>query len=163
MEVRLATLDDLEEIKNCFTVAKKKMVGDGNIHQWEKIDYPFCFTIEDINKKQCYVITNNNEIVATFVLIKGQDPTYSYIEDGAWLNNEDYVTIHRIASNNKAQDIFTTAINFAKSFGVDIRIDTHKDNKRMLHLIEKAGFIYTGIIYVRDGTPRNAYQLKKGL
>lgn len=158
--VRKASIDDLEEIRNCFEVAKRKMVNDENLHQWERIDYPFCYSKEDIELGQCYVIEEDKIIVATFVLIEGRDPTYTYIE-GKWLNDDPYVTIHRIASNSKSHDIFKKSIEFAKNFHKDIRIDTHKDNKRMIHLIEKNNFQYTGIIYVRDGTPRNAYQLIK--
>ena len=40
----------------------------------------------------------------------------------------------------------------------NLRIDTHKDNKIMINLIEKAGFERCGTIYVDDGTPRIAYQ-----
>ena len=158
MNIRLANYDDLDEIRNIFLVAKGKMVSDGNLEQWKDIDYPFCYTKEDIDKGQCYVIENDNkELVATFVYIIGEDPTYSYIE-GKWLNNNKYGTIHRIASNNKEKHIFKTVLDYVLSSGINIRIDTHKDNKRMKHLIEKNGFTYCGIIYVRDGTPRLAYQ-----
>ena len=158
MNIRLANYDDLDEIRNIFLVAKSKMVSDGNLEQWKDIDYPFCYTKEDIDKRQCYVIENDNkELIATFVYIIGDDPTYSYIE-GKWLNNNKYGTIHRIASNNKEKHIFKTVLDYVLSSRIDIRIDTHKDNKRMKHLIEKNGFTYCGIIYVRDGTPRLAYQ-----
>ena len=40
----------------------------------------------------------------------------------------------------------------------NLRIDTHKDNLIMQHVIAKAGFQKCGIIYVRDGSPRIAYQ-----
>ena len=33
-------------------------------------------------------------------------------------------------------------------------------NKTMQKALQKNGFEYCGIIYVRDGTPRNAYQFK---
>ena len=62
MTIRLATIDDLENIKDIFLVAKEKMVRDGNLEQWKNIDYPYCYTKEDIDKKQCYVIINDNAI-----------------------------------------------------------------------------------------------------
>ena len=161
MTIRLATLNDLDTIKAIFVEAKKKMVSDGNQKQWQDIDYPFCFTKTDIEKKQCYVIEEDNELVGTFTFIIGDDPTYSYIEDGKWLSDKPYGTIHRIASNNKVKHIFKTVLDYVLSFNVDIRIDTHKDNKRMIHLIETNGFKYCGIIYVRDGTPRLAYQKER--
>lgn len=161
MSIRLATYNDLDAIHEIFNIAKTKMINDGNLSQWQDIDYPFCYTKEDIKKNQCYVVIEDNEIVATFVFIIGEDPTYSYIEDGQWLNNKPYGTIHRIASNNKVKHIFKEVMDYVLTYNVDIRIDTHKDNKRMIHLIESNLFKYCGIIYVRDGTPRLVYQRER--
>jgi len=162
MLIRLAEYRDLEDIKYIFNAAKMKMIHDGNNEQWKDIDYPFCFTEDDIEKKQCYVIEDDaHEIAATFVFIIGDDPTYSYIEGGKWLNNNKYGTIHRIASNGRIDHVFSKVMDYVSQFDVDIRIDTHKDNLRMKHLIESNGFTYCGIIYVRDGTPRLAYQKEK--
>ena len=162
MNIRLATYDDLDAIKDIFTVAKSKMTSDGNLEQWKDIDYPFCYTKDDISKKQCYVIEDDNgEVSATFVFIIGNDPTYSYIENGKWLNSSKYGTIHRIASNGKIEHVFKMVLDYVSRYEVDIRVDTHKDNKRMIHLIETNGFNYCGIIYVKDGTPRKAYQKEK--
>lgn len=159
MKIRLATLNDLNEIYNCFDIAKKKMRNDGNMYQWEE-GYPHNYVINDIKNNNCYLIINDHdEISASFTMIDGIEPTYLRIDNGKWLNDKPYVTIHRIASNNKMKDIFHIAINYAKKLNKDIRIDTSVDNKRMMHLIEKEGFIYTGIIYIRDGSPRLAYQL----
>ena len=36
----------------------------------------------------------------------------------------------------------------------NIRIDTHRDNKPMRHLLEKYGFTYCGIIYLLNGDER---------
>ena len=49
MHIRKATYDDLTTIKNIFIAAKDKMKKDGNLKQWKKIDYPFCYTKEDID------------------------------------------------------------------------------------------------------------------
>lgn len=159
MDIRLATLSDLPQIKEVFDIAKNKMKEDGNSLQWNNSDYPFCHTEEDINKKQCYVVTNDkNKVVATFVYIIGEDPTYKYIE-GSWINDHPYGTIHRIASNKEIAHVFEIVLNYIKKNLLDIRIDTHEDNKRMIHLIEKNHFVYCGIIYIKDGSPRRAYQL----
>ena len=159
MNIRLADYNDLDAIKALFVCAKETMNQDGNHSQWQDIDYPFCYTKNDIDKKQCFIVTNDkDEIVATFVFIIGDDPTYSYIEGGRWINNNKYGTIHRLASNHKEKNIFNEVMEYVSSYKVDIRVDTHKDNKRMIHLIEKNGFKYCGIIYVLDGTPRLAYQ-----
>lgn len=38
------------------------------------------------------------------------------------------------------------------------RVDTHGDNVIMRRCIERAGFVYCGIIYLLNGDPRLAYQ-----
>lgn len=91
----------------------------------------------------------------------GADPTYDYIEDGAWLNDEPYVTIHRIASSGISHGIFRIASDFCKTLSDNVRVDTHNDNKIMQGRIEREGFERCGIIYVDDGTPRIAYQWVK--
>ena len=54
--------------------------------------------------------------------------------------------------------LFPCALNYCKKISLNIRVDTHADNKTMQRLIEKNGFIKCGIIYVKNGTARIAYQ-----
>ena len=156
INIRLAVLEDIPSISKCFTYAKNKMRGDGNMNQWA-LGYPISETPLDIAKKQCYVVTSDNKVVATFVLIN-DEPTYRSI-NGAWLNDRAYYAIHRIASNGEIKNIFNIVLDYLKPLGRDIRIDTHIDNKRMIHILEKNGFKYCGIIKLANGDDRNAYQL----
>ena len=94
-------------------------------------------------------------------LIGGLEPTYQYIENGSWLNDDDYITLHRIASDGKGHGIFQSAMDYCKSICDNIRIDTHSNNVIMQKQIEKNGFKKCGTIYVRDGSPRIAYQWRK--
>lgn len=50
------------------------------------------------------------------------------------------------------------ALDFGFEKVENIRIDTHKDNKIMIHLLEKYGFKRCGVIVVDDGTDREAFQ-----
>ena len=67
-------------------------------------------------------------------------------------------TIHRIASNGEQRGVFHSVLNWCSAQCPNIRIDTHRDNARMIHLIEQAQFTRCGIIYTRDNSPRIAYQ-----
>ena len=96
-------------------------------------------------------------IVAYFALLPSPEPTYSYI-DGAWLTDEPYGVIHRMASYPEVHGIFSAIIDYAASRYSHLRIDTHRDNRIMQHLIEKHGFTYCGIIWLQDGTERLAYE-----
>ena len=86
------------------------------------------------------------------------DPTYAVIEDGSWMSDGIYGTIHRIASDGSG-GIVRAAVEFGKTKCSHLRIDTHKDNLVMQHVVEKLGFSRRGIIYVSDGSPRIAYEM----
>ena len=69
-----------------------------------------------------------------------------------------YGTIHRIAAGGAGKGIFRECLAYCLARIPNIRIDTHRDNAAMRHLLERHGFRECGIIYVEDGSPRIAYQ-----
>ncbi|MDO4198517.1 MAG: tRNA (adenosine(37)-N6)-dimethylallyltransferase MiaA [Erysipelotrichaceae bacterium] len=159
-EIRKTTYEDLKRIEEIYAAARQKMRDIGNYSQWNN-NYPSVSVVEeDIEKGNSYVVTDNDKVVATFAFIIGEDPTYKKI-DGKWLNDLPYGTVHRIASDKGVKGIMPFVIDYVKRSGYDIRIDTHEKNSVMIHQILKCGFKYCGIIITDDGTPRNAYQLRK--
>ena len=159
MTIRPTTYADIEALQAIFDYARAQMAADGNPTQWGD-GYPALEQIEsDIQLGVSYVVEHNGQPCATFVFIIGEDPTYAYIEDGNWLDDTlPYGTIHRIASNGQERGIFPFVLHWCSAQCSNIRIDTHQDNKRMIHLIKKANFTHCGIIYTRDNSPRMAYQ-----
>ena len=158
MTIRPSTYADIPVLLAIFYYARQQMIWDGNPDQWED-NYPSRKQIEeDITCGVSYVIEEDSGVVASFVFIQGDDPTYDIIEEGQWLNDMPYGTIHRIASSGKVKGVFSLALDWCIAHCNNIRIDTHQDNARMLHLIEKHGFIRCGIIYTRDHSPRIAFQ-----
>ena len=157
LSIRKTTYKDIDELKDIFNHARKIMKENNNPSQWGDNRPDFSLIMNDIDNNQSYIVLDDELIVGTFALIEGIEPTYIDI-DGKWLNDNDYLTIHRIASNGKSKGIFDFVIEYASKFNKDIRIDTHFDNTIMRHLIQKNGFIECGIIIVDDGTPRIAYQ-----
>lgn len=159
MIIRPTTYDDLDALTAIFAYARTQMAADGNPTQWGD-EYPSQEQLQsDIQRGVSYTIEHDGRPCATFVLIIGADPTYTYIEEGEWLDDLlPYGTIHRIASNGKHRGIFHFVLDWCSAKCKNIRIDTHKDNQRMIHLIEQANFTRCGIIYTRDNSPRIAYQ-----
>lgn len=156
--IRKAKQEDISEMLKVFAVARRFMAETGNKNQWAE-DYPSVEMLtNDINSGDCYVCMQKGEIVATFVLRGGEDPTYEVIYGGEWKNNNPYATIHRIASNQKVKGIFKIAMEFALKTYETIRIDTHRDNSVMQKIIEREGFEYCGIIHCWNGDERLAYQ-----
>lgn len=156
--IRLAKEEDLDTIMNIYAIARKYMADSGNARQW-RASYPDREMLKkDMQSGQLFVFVENNKVHGVFAFIIGPEATYSHIENGSWRNEKPYGTIHRIASDGAVKGVFSQCLTFCKQRISDLRIDTHKDNDTMQHLIEKNGFEKCGIIYVQDGTPRIAYQ-----
>jgi hypothetical protein len=159
------------------------MRADGNTEQWSAPGFPPpALILHDIERGGGFVIEISprdpsglgrkdeesvipsgagggveKSIVAYFALLPSPEPTYNVI-DGAWLTDEPYGVIHRMASYPDTHGVFAAIMDFAAARYAHLRIDTHHDNRIMRYLIEKHGFTYCGIIWLPDGTERLAYE-----
>ena len=160
--IRKAIESDLLEIKSIIDKARELMKSSGNINQW--VDgYPSIdVLLSDIRSGNAYLLLRENKAVAYFAMIDGPEPTYNLITKGSWLNDDSYGVLHRVASNGEAKGVFKEILLYASEHYSNIRIDTHHDNKIMQRLLEQNGFVYCGIIFLVDGSPRLAYQRIKG-
>jgi len=160
MRIRNAEQSDMEAIMAIYEEGRSFMRATGNANQWVN-GYPSRALIEgDIANGNCYVVESDDGAAhGVFAFIIGADPTYTIIEDGAWLNDEPYGTIHRIASDGVLRGVLAEAVAFALERTRNLRIDTHEDNGPMQGALAKAGFTRCGIIYCEDGTPRIAFHL----
>lgn len=152
-------MEDIPAMMELYAQARVFMREHGNPNQWDD-SYPSRELLEkDIAFGNSYIVEDDEKnLAATFAFIKGEDPTYYGIENGAWLNHEPYGTIHRLAGNPSCHGIASGCIGWCKSQIGNLRADTHEDNKIMQHLLEKNGFVRCGIIHLADGAPRIAYQ-----
>ncbi len=160
MTIRLAKLEDKDEILSIYDSARGFMRESGNPNQWAG-KYPDEETVlDDIQKGKLYVCTEGEVILAVFYYNFGIDPTYLKIYDGTWLNDEPYGVIHRIAVSDKARGKGVAAYCFDYVYGKceNVKIDTHRDNIPMQRALEKNGFTRCGIIYLANGDERIAYQ-----
>lgn len=161
MIIRHAKKEDLDDIMAIYEIARQTMRKNGNDKQWIN-GFPQRELIEqDIASGINYVFTEDSKVHGVFALIFGNDPTYSYIEDGKWLSDNPYCTIHRIASDGFFHGIVKAATDFALEKINSVRIDTHELNILMQHTVEKIGYKKCGTIYIEDGSPRIAYQYEK--
>lgn len=149
---------DLPDILNIYEYARAFMKRSGNPNQWADGSPRKEILLNDIEKKQLYLCQKAGLAYGVFAFIIGEDATYNHIENGSWLSDAPYGTIHRIAGNGTKKGIFAEAASYCESKIPHLRIDTHQDNHIMQHLITKHGFQKCGIIYVSDGSPRIAYE-----
>lgn len=158
MEIRNTTLEDLKTVLDIYKSAREFMKKTGNPSQWKDNSPAVDSIINDIKNNNSYVILEDNKIHAVFSLIIGEDITYKKIYDGKFLSDSLYGTIHKVASDNKIHNVFKAIVDFSLTKIKHLRIDTHKDNKIMQHLILKNGFNKVGIIHLLNGEERIAFE-----
>ena len=149
---------ELDQIMEIYARARAFMAQNGNPAQWGDSYPPRELIEEDILSNRLFVCVINGELEAVFALILGEDPTYKKIEDGQWLANGPYGTLHRLASAGHRPGVARMVIEWCLEHCESLRADTHADNKIMQHVLESNGFTRCGIIHVADGSPRIAYQ-----
>lgn len=151
---------DLEEILGIYSDAREFMRQNGNSGQWQ-YTYPDIDTVkEDIAQRNLYKVTDNGKILAVFFFRIGEDETYIKIYNGSWLNQNPYGAIHRVAVSKDAHGRGIAKICFDYCFEIinNIKIDTHRDNIPMQKALLKSGFKECGIIYLKNGDSRVAFQ-----
>jgi GNAT superfamily N-acetyltransferase len=167
MQIRKATADDACAMLALFDEARATIAQLG-INQWQN-GYPSREVVEeDVALARSYVVTEDNQLCGTFVLIEDGEPTYDRIDGGHWKtgdDNQNYVAIHRVAISvaMRGKGISTAIMNFAAARAQELergslRIDTHQGNVVMRRMLEKHGFGYCGVIYLQNGEARVAYE-----
>ncbi len=157
--IRKAELRDMTDIMKVMDAAKSIMRSSGNMCQWTA-GYPSEVVIlSDMERNGGFVIVDDGAVVGYFAFLPSPEPTYNSIYRGKWLDDSmPYHVIHRIASYPHVHGIFYSIMDYCFSHDPNIRIDTHRDNTIMQHVITQYGFTYCGIIHLESGDERLAYQ-----
>ena len=161
MQIRKATMNDLPDILAIYAYARKYMKEHGNPDQWRDSYPPVSLTTQGIQSDCLYVciiqIEEDEQIGGVFYFHREEDPDYQTI-DGSWLNDRPYAVVHRVATAPDTKGIATFCLNWAFNKCGNLKIDTHRDNIVMQHLLDKNGFKYCGVVYLENGSERIAYQ-----
>ena len=156
--IRRAHIDDTERILSIVRSAQLSLHELG-IDQWQD-GYPSRDIIEDdINNGVGWVITDdNNHILGYSAIVLTGEEAYEQIDPSEWHTPNDYVVVHRLCVDSSlhrrgsATAIMKHAATIARNEGFKgFRIDTHRGNIRMLSLLERLGFSYSGIIIYESG------------
>ncbi|HEY9551402.1 MAG TPA: N-acetyltransferase [Prevotella sp.] len=158
--IREASPTDIDTVMQLINAGRSIMRAGGNLHQWSGGNPDKHTLMRDIERRHSYLCMAGGQAVGTFALMEGPDSTYNRIYHGAWADDtRPYHVIHRIAGTPHCHGIFKAILQFALSIADNIRIDTHRQNLIMQHLLQTNGFDYCGIIYLENGDERLAYQL----
>ena len=156
--IRQAASSDLSHIMVVYAHARRFMAEHGNPTQWGNTRPTEADISARIARNELFILEGSDGIQGVFAFILGEDPTYHVIENGQWLSDAPYGTIHAVASDGSIHGFLTQIVMYCLQTIRHLRIDTHPDNLIMQHVITKNGFTKCGIIYVADGTPRLAYE-----
>ena len=164
-EIKQTKIENLPIVLRIVNMSKEEFALAG-IDQWQK-GYPKRSDfLQDIMVNESYTIFDDDCIMGTFMLSKDPEPTYNNVINGAWLHDGDYAVIHRftIDPTHRRQGLASkTFKEIELILGKDdsiksIRIDSHKNNLGMQSLLKKMGYEYIGLIYLKDGDERYAYE-----
>ena len=156
--IRRATVNDIQAVLHLIDSGRKIMIASGNTHQWDD-NHPSRGQIaKDIASGSSYLLLEDGKPIATWAFVKGPEPTYAVIYNGAWRDDRPYHVIHRVASLPHYHGVLKDLLDWCFSKDGNIRIDTHKDNSVMRHCLTKYGFTYCGIIHLQNGDERLAFQ-----
>ena len=157
MKIRKTVIDDIDDVMEIYEYARDFMRKSGNPDQWGDNHPPREDIEQDIKTGKSYVLTDEQKIAAVFYYCIETEPTYSKI-DGEWLNDKPYGVVHRIARGPSAAGAGAICLDWCFENCGNLRIDTHRDNQPMLKQLEKLGFVYCGIVWMKDGSQRLAFQ-----
>ncbi|RYY53894.1 MAG: GNAT family N-acetyltransferase [Chitinophagaceae bacterium] len=159
---RKATPADLEPIWVILQHAIERRRLEGS-NQWQD-GYPNPTGIgNDIEHGHGYVLTEGEAIAGYCAILVNDEAAYADIQ-GKWLSNGDFVVYHRVAlsPNYLGKGLAAVLLAEIEKFAMgrkiySLKADTNFDNKPMLHLFEKMGYVYCGEVFFR-GAPRKAFE-----
>lgn len=157
MDFRKAEKKDLARIWEITNMAKAQLKGLG-LDQWQT-GYPSLLNWqEDVAQGMAYVVLEDEKILGAFAYQLTPDVSYGIIENGSWLTDGPYASMHRVIvadgckGKGLAGKMFAYGFSMAKRDGFSsVRIDTHPGNIPMQHALKKAGFVACGDIYLAVG------------
>uniref|UniRef100_S0DDL6 Putative N-acetyltransferase n=1 Tax=termite gut metagenome TaxID=433724 RepID=S0DDL6_9ZZZZ len=169
MEIRRAVREELPRLMEIYDAARAFMRSRGNNVQWVG-GYPSReLVLAGIDAGEQYVCLCEGRVVATFWFAVAPEPTYARIYEGRWLDEDragapdehagrPYGVVHRLGSDGTCKGVGAACLDWCFERCGNIRVDTHADNTVMQTLLERSGYTRCGVIFLADGTPRDAFQ-----
>lgn len=157
--IRNAQNEDIAAIMAFVGQSRGVMRRNGNDAQWGN-GYPDkCDIQQDIANGIGYIIEQAGTAKGYFALLTTPEPTYNYIEGGQWLDDTTpYGTLHRLCSDGTLHGMAKAAFDYCEQRCTTLRADTHLLNHIMLHILQQRDYSRCGVVYMEDGSPREAYQ-----
>ena len=164
MDLIKSKISDIDEIMKIIGAAQNHFKQEG-IDQWQN-NYPNHEVIKiDMENGNSYVLKEGDKIVGTTAVIFDGESDYDTIYDGKWLSHDKYAVIHRMAVNfdRRGSGLASIFLKEIERLSMDkeiysIKVDTHRENIPMKKLLLKNAYKKCGIIYLKDGKERIAFE-----
>lgn len=154
--LRKSTPTDLDAIMEIVAEAKALLKKDGS-PQWQDGHPNRELFAEDIKQGLNWVLVVGSEVAGTATLTTEPETDYETIQEGQWVGDNHYATIHRVAIASKFRGMHLSKMIFSNLLTAgrlmnfkDFRIDTHPVNLRMQKLATDFGFEKRGVVQVID-------------
>lgn len=130
-----------KDLDSIMAIYEEKFKASGMCPEKELVE-------QEIRSHTCYVVKEEDRIVAAFLFKFGKDVEESYhtIYDGEWLSDKPYGAIRHVAASGDIDEIEEQCINWAFWKCGHLRMDTNLDNFRMHAVLKANGFKQCGII-----------------
>lgn len=150
MKVRLACVDDLNEIMELYHLVSDMMEDSAYDIGWRKEVYPTKeIVLLDIEQQTLYVLEKNEKIIGAIVLNHEYEECYQNIYWQIYAEDEEVTIIHRFCIHPDYRGcgkyLLKQIIKIAKKDGQkSIRLDVLSSNKPAICLYEKCSFLLQG-------------------
>jgi ribosomal protein S18 acetylase RimI-like enzyme len=152
---RLAVIEDSAAIVLLYKNAVKLMRSQ-NIDQWDEIYPNEDIILNDIEKRQMYLLVKNTKIASAVVLNEEQDEEY---KKGDWSCKDGNIAVlHRLCVHPNFQNmgVGRETLLCVESVLIEagysaIRLDTFVQNPKALRLYDRLDYKQTGTVTFRKG------------
>lgn len=108
----------------------------------------------DILAGKGYLLCEDSTPIGYVYIDLTGEPAYAHLTAGAWQTDAPYAAVHRVAfgadarGKGASRHLFACIKALVASHGLHVlRIDTHRDNKLMQHVLDREGFVPCGIVH----------------
>lgn len=163
--IRPAKISEIPNILSITRACALKMQENG-IFQWNE-HYPSeAAFAKDVERKELFVMEEENSIRGTIVVSTFMDEEYRPVQ---WLTpNGNSTYVHRLSvhPDHQGKGLAQRLMDFAEAYSkqhrfVSVRLDTFSQNKRNQHFYEQRGYQKLGDIYFpkQSAHPFHCYEL----
>ncbi len=104
-----------EDTSDPHASARKFMKQSGNPKQWGETVFRRKIAGKGYRKEQLYVVKMIPVFMECLLLSSEKEPTYEKIEQGAWISDTEYGTLHRVAGDGTIHGIFDKDRRFLRT------------------------------------------------